>query len=69
MAQFRDQTQRFLAGQLPDDEYRALRLRNGFELQDFSAPRLLKPRARLTAALALTPSIHVGATFSFGESE
>ena len=39
VAQFRDQTQRFLAGQLPDDEYRALRLRNGLYVQRF-APML-----------------------------
>ncbi|HEX4871109.1 MAG TPA: nitrite/sulfite reductase [Nevskiaceae bacterium] len=39
VAQFRDQTQRFLAGQLPDDEYRALRLRNGLYIQRF-APML-----------------------------
>ena len=39
VAQFRDQTQRFLAGQLPDDEYRMLRLRNGLYVQRF-APML-----------------------------
>ncbi|HSW12608.1 MAG TPA: nitrite/sulfite reductase [Solimonas sp.] len=39
VAQFRDQTQRFLAGQLPDDEYRSLRLRNGLYIQRF-APML-----------------------------
>ena len=39
VAQFRDQTERYLAGQLPDEEYRALRLRNGLYLQRF-APML-----------------------------
>jgi sulfite reductase (NADPH) hemoprotein beta-component len=39
VAQFRDQTQRFLAGQLPEDEFRALRLRNGLYIQRF-APML-----------------------------
>jgi len=39
VAQFRDQTQRFLAGQLPDDEYSMLRLRNGLYVQRF-APML-----------------------------
>jgi sulfite reductase (NADPH) hemoprotein beta-component len=39
VAQFRDQTERFLAGQLPDDEYRSLRLRNGLYIQRF-APML-----------------------------
>jgi sulfite reductase (NADPH) hemoprotein beta-component len=32
-AQFRDQLQRHLAGQLPDDEFRALRLQNGWYVQ------------------------------------
>jgi len=39
VAQFRDQTRRFLAGELPDEEYRALRLRNGLYVQRF-APML-----------------------------
>lgn len=39
VAQFRDQTRRFLAGELPDDEFRALRLRNGLYIQRF-APML-----------------------------
>ncbi len=33
VAQFRDQTRRFLAGELNDDEFRHLRLRNGLYLQ------------------------------------
>ena len=33
VAQFRDQTRRFLAGQLSEDEFRALRLRNGLYIQ------------------------------------
>jgi sulfite reductase (NADPH) hemoprotein beta-component len=37
--QFRDQTQRFLAGELPDEEFKALRLRNGLYIQRF-APML-----------------------------
>jgi sulfite reductase (NADPH) hemoprotein beta-component len=37
--QFRDQTQRFLAGQLSEDEFRALRLMNGLYIQRF-APML-----------------------------
>ncbi|MDM4770173.1 nitrite/sulfite reductase [Solimonas sp. SE-A11] len=39
VAQFRGQTERFLAGQLPDDEFRSLRLRNGLYVQRF-APML-----------------------------
>ncbi len=37
--QFRDQTQRFMAGQLSEDEFRALRLRNGLYIQRY-APML-----------------------------
>jgi sulfite reductase (NADPH) hemoprotein beta-component len=33
VAQFRDQTQRYLAGQLSDDEFRPLRLQNGLYIQ------------------------------------
>ncbi len=33
MAQFRDQTRRFLAGKLSEDEFRPLRLRNGLYIQ------------------------------------
>lgn len=33
VAQFRDQTQRFLAGQLGEDDFRSLRLRNGLYIQ------------------------------------
>lgn len=39
VAQFRDQTQRFLAGQLSEEEYRPLRLMNGLYLQRY-APML-----------------------------
>lgn len=39
VAQFRDQTQRFLAGKLSEDDFRALRLRNGLYIQRF-APML-----------------------------
>jgi len=39
VAQFRDQTTRFLAGELSEDEYKPLRLRNGLYVQRF-APML-----------------------------
>jgi sulfite reductase (NADPH) hemoprotein beta-component len=39
VAQFRDQTTRFLAGQLSEDDFRSLRLRNGLYIQRF-APML-----------------------------
>lgn len=39
VAQFRDQTRRFLAGELGEDEFRPLRLRNGLYIQKY-APML-----------------------------
>ena len=33
VAEFRDQTRRFLAGELSEDEFRPLRLRNGLYIQ------------------------------------
>ena len=33
VAQFRDQTQRYLRGELSEDDFRPLRLRNGLYLQ------------------------------------
>ncbi len=39
VAQFRDQTRRFLAGTLPEDDFRPLRLQNGLYIQRF-APML-----------------------------
>src|SRR5881628_2783693 len=39
VAQFRDQTRRFLAGKLTEEEFRALRLRNGLYIQRY-APML-----------------------------
>jgi sulfite reductase (NADPH) hemoprotein beta-component len=39
VAQFRDQTRRFLEGKLPEDDFRALRLRNGLYVQRY-APML-----------------------------
>ena len=33
VAEFRDQTRRFVAGQLSEDEFRPLRLRNGLYIQ------------------------------------
>src|SRR3974377_2208698 len=39
VAQFRDQTRRYLAGKLSEEEFRALRLRNGLYIQRY-APML-----------------------------
>src|SRR4026207_1685107 len=39
VAQFRDQTRRFLEGKLPEDDFRALRLRNGLYVQRYAPMR------------------------------
>ena len=36
VAQFRDQTERYLAGKLTEDEYRPLRLQNGLYVQRYA---------------------------------
>ena len=53
VAQFRDQTTRFLAGQLPDEEYRALRLRNGLYVQRFA------PMLRIAIPYGLLSSVQL----------
>ena len=62
VAQFRDQTQRFLAGTLSEEEFRPLRLRNGLYVQRF-APMLRvsipygllsSPQLRMLAHIART---------------
>lgn len=55
VTQFRDQTQRFLAGQLPEDEFRALRLRNGLYIQRF-APML---RVSIPYGLLSSKQVHM----------
>ena len=51
VAQFREQTRRYLAGQLPDDEYLALRLRNGVYIQRFAPMlRIAVPYGLLSSA-------------------
>ena len=51
VAQFRDQTRRFLAGELSDEEFRHLRLRNGLYLQRHAPMlRVAVPYGLLSAA-------------------
>jgi sulfite reductase (NADPH) hemoprotein beta-component len=55
VAQFRDQTQRFLAGTLAEDDFRSLRLRNGLYIQKH-APML---RISIPYGLLLTKQVRV----------
>src|SRR3954451_2393780 len=49
VAQFRDQTRRFLDGKLSEDEFRALRLRNGLYIQRWA------PVLRIASPCGLLP--------------
>src|SRR6202171_2032087 len=66
VAQFRDQTRRFLAGELSEDEFRPLRLRNGLYIQRF-APML---RVSIPYGLLSTPQLrmlaHIARTYDRG---
>src|SRR5882757_8310912 len=53
VAQFRDQTRRFLAGQLSEDDFRSLRLRNGLYLQRYA------PMLRISIPYGLLSSAQV----------
>ena len=53
VAQFRDQTRRFLAGELSEDEFRPLRLRNGLYIQRYA------PMLRLSIPYGLLSSVQL----------
>jgi sulfite reductase (NADPH) hemoprotein beta-component len=55
VAQFRDQTRRFLAGELTDDEFRHLRLRNGLYIQRHA------PMLRVAVPYGLLSSVQLRA--------
>src|ERR1700692_3559150 len=54
VAQFRDQTRRFLAGELTEDEFRHLRLRNGLYIQRHA------PMLRVAIPYGLLSAAHLG---------
>jgi sulfite reductase (NADPH) hemoprotein beta-component len=60
VAEFRDQTRRFLAGELSEDEFRPLRLRNGLYIQRF-APML---RIAIPYGLLSSPQLHMLASIT-----
>jgi sulfite reductase (NADPH) hemoprotein beta-component len=53
VAQFRDQTRRYLAGELSEDEFRPLRLRNGLYIQRFA------PMLRIAITYGLLSSVQL----------
>ena len=59
VAQFRDQTRRFLAGKLSEDEFRPLRLRNGLYIQRYAPMlRVAIPYGLLVVAPAAQARAH-----------
>ncbi|MDR3415374.1 MAG: nitrite/sulfite reductase [Nevskia sp.] len=66
VAQFRDQTRRFLAGKLSEEEFRSLRLRNGLYIQRFAPMlRLAVPYGMLSSA-RLRKLAHIARAYDKG---
>ena len=63
VAQFRDQTRRYLAGQLPDEEFRALRLRNGLYVQRFAPMLRIAIPYGLLSSRQLRMLAHIARTY------
>ena len=66
VAQFRDQTQRFLAGTLSEDEFRPLRLRNGLYIQRYAPMLRVAIPYGLLASRQLRALAHITRTYDRG---
>jgi sulfite reductase (NADPH) hemoprotein beta-component len=66
VAQFRDQTRRFLAGGLTEDEFRPLRLRNGLYIQRYAPMLRVAIPYGMLATRQLRKLAHVARTFDHG---
>jgi sulfite reductase (NADPH) hemoprotein beta-component len=66
VAQFRDQTRRFLAGELSDDEFRPLRLRNGLYIQRHAPMLRVSIPYGLLSTLQLRMLAHIARTYDRG---
>ncbi|MGQ0622747.1 MAG: nitrite/sulfite reductase [Panacagrimonas sp.] len=66
VAQFRDQTRRYLAGELPEDEFRGLRLRNGLYIQRFAPMLRIAIPYGLLASAQLRMLAHIARTYDKG---
>jgi sulfite reductase (NADPH) hemoprotein beta-component len=66
VAQFRDQTRRFLAGRLSEDEFRALRLRNGLYIQRYAPMLRISIPYGLLSARQLRKLAHVARKYDRG---
>jgi len=66
VAQFRDQTRRFLAGELTEDEFRPLRLRNGLYIQRFAPMLRISIPYGLLSSVQLRMLAHIARTYDRG---
>jgi len=66
VVQFRDQTRRFLAGKLSDDEFRALRLRNGLYIQRYAPMLRIAIPYGLLSTGQLRKLAHIARTYDRG---
>src|SRR4249920_3481122 len=66
VAQFRDQTRRFLAGQLSDEEFKHLRLRNGLYLQRHAPMLRIAIPYGLLSTTQLRKLAHIARTYDRG---
>src|SRR5215510_13153964 len=66
VAQFRDQTRRFLEGRLAEDDYRALRLRNGLYIQRYAPMLRVAIPYGLLSSRQLRKLAHIARTWDRG---
>ncbi|HEX4779968.1 MAG TPA: nitrite/sulfite reductase [Usitatibacter sp.] len=66
VAQYRDQTRRFLAGELTEDEFRPLRLRNGLYIQRHAPMLRVAVPYGLLSSVQLRMLAHVARTYDRG---
>src|SRR5205807_9418314 len=66
VAQFRDQTRRFLAGELTEDEFRPLRLQNGLYIQKYAPMLRVAIPYGLLSTTQLRKLAHIGRKWDRG---
>jgi sulfite reductase (NADPH) hemoprotein beta-component len=66
VTQFRDQTRRFLAGELSEDEYRPLRLQNGLYIQKYAPMLRIAIPYGLLSSTQLRRLAHIGRKYDRG---
>ncbi|WP_054339982.1 nitrite/sulfite reductase [Neptunomonas antarctica] len=64
--QYRDQTRRYLAGELPEDEFLALRLMNGLYIQRYAPMLRVAIPYGLMSSLQLRKMAHIARTYDKG---